>query len=272
MKILKQQMNLKTGIEKEWLITNGIGGYASSTVLGINTRKYHGLLIAPLTPPARRYLILSKLDESVRIGKKEYNLYSNICKNYISEGYKYLEQFEKTYIPVFTYKVENIVIKKYIALEYGKNTVCVLYKIVNDGEDAKLTITPIMNFRDFHTMSSNWEFTAKQEVNRQKVKLEINNVSETPIYMNMSSGTYIEHFNDVFKNMFYIEEEKRGFYPEENLLVPGRYEVDVPEHSHKEISFVCSLEENIEEKNAKTVINKEIIRINELMFESRNDL
>ena len=146
-----------------------------------------------------------------------------------------------------------------------------MYKITNDGEKAKLTITPILNFRDFHTMSSNWDFTVKQEVNRQKVKLEINNISETPIYMNVSSGEYIEHCNDNFKNMFYIEEEKRGFYPEENLLVPGRYEVDVPEYSHKEISFVCSLEENIEEKNAKTVINKEIIRINELMFESRYD-
>lgn len=271
MKLVKSEMNLKNGIEKEWLITNGIGGYASSTVIGINTRKYHGLLIAPLTPPARRYLILSKLDESIKIGEKEYNLYSNMCKNYISEGYKYLEQFEKTYIPVFTYKLEKITIKKYIVLEYGKNTVCVLYKIINNGEQAKFTITPIINFRDFHTMTTNAEFLVKQEIHKQKVKLEINNISETPIYMNLSSGQYVEHFNDTFKNMFYIEEEKRGFFPEENLLVPGRYEVTIPEKSQKEISFVCSLEENIEEKNAKTIINKEIIRINELMFEARND-
>ena len=81
MKLEKSQMNLKDGIEKEWLITNGIGGYSASTVLGINTRKYHGLLIAPLTPPAKRYLILSKLDESVKIGDEQFNLYSNICKN-----------------------------------------------------------------------------------------------------------------------------------------------------------------------------------------------
>lgn len=271
MKILKSGINLKTGIEKEWLITNGIGGYASSTILGINTRKYHGLLVAPLTPPARRYLILSKLDESIKIGEKEYNLYSNICKNYISEGYKYLEQFEKIYIPVFTYKVENLTIKKYIALEYGKNTVCVLYRFLNEGEKAKFTITPIMNFRDFHTMTTNCNFSVKQDIHKQKVKLEINNMSETSIYMNLSSGEYIEHYNDTFKNMFYIEEEKRGFFPEEDLLVPGRYEVDIPGNSQKEISFICSLEENIEEKNAKTVINKEIIRINEAMFDARND-
>ena len=268
MKILKSGITLKSGLEKEWLITNGIGGYASSTVLGINTRRYHGLLVAPLTPPAKRFLILSKLDESVKIGNKEYNLYSNICKNYISDGYKYLEQFEKTYIPVYTYKVENLTIKKYVVLEYGKNTVCVLYRLTNEGDKAKFTITPIMNFRDFHTMSSNWDFHIKQEIHNQKVKLEINNISDVPVYMNISSGKYIEHHNDVFKDMFYLEEEKRGFFPEENLLVPGRYEVDIPGNSQKEISFVCSLEENIEEKNAKTVINKEIIRINELMFES----
>ena len=78
MKITKAHLDLKEGIEREWLITNGIGGYASSTILGINTRKYHGLLVAPLTPPARRTLILSKLEESIEIDNNSYNLYSNI--------------------------------------------------------------------------------------------------------------------------------------------------------------------------------------------------
>ena len=75
MKLSKEQLELRDGITKEWLITNGIGGYASSSVLGINTRKYHGLLVASLTPPARRYVILSKVDESVEIENKKYNLY-----------------------------------------------------------------------------------------------------------------------------------------------------------------------------------------------------
>ena len=61
MRLKKEQLGLKEGISREWLITNGIGGYSASTIFGINTRKYHGLLVAPLTPPARRHLILSKL-------------------------------------------------------------------------------------------------------------------------------------------------------------------------------------------------------------------
>ena len=67
MRYTKENLSLEDGIQKEWIVTNGLGGFASSTIIGANTRKYHGLLIAPLTPPARRYLILSKLDESIEI-------------------------------------------------------------------------------------------------------------------------------------------------------------------------------------------------------------
>ena len=269
MKIETKEMKLKDGIEREWLITNGIGGYCSSTIFGINTRKYHGLLVAPLTPPARRHLILSKIDESITIENKKYDLYSNMCKDFISSGYKYLESFEKDYIPIFTYKVKDMTIKKLICMQYGKNTVCVLYKIDNPGKQARFTITPVINFRDFHTMTTNWDFKLKQKIKNKKLKIEINDKPETPIYMCVSDGKYIEHYNDIFRNMYYIEEEKRGFFPEENLSVPGSFEIEIPQESHKEISFVCSLEENIEEINVKKVINKEIIRINELMYDSQ---
>ena len=84
MKITEEKLNLEEGLTKEWLITNGIGGYCSSTIIGANTRKYHGLLVAPLTPPARRFLVLSKLDESLEISGKKYDLYTNVCQNYIS--------------------------------------------------------------------------------------------------------------------------------------------------------------------------------------------
>lgn len=265
MKIDTKDLSLKEALEREWIITNGIGGYSASTIFGINTRKYHGLLVAPLSAPARRYLILSKLDEGVEIAGKSYNIYSNICKNYVSEGFKYQTEFKKEYIPEFTYKIQDITIKKQICMEYGKNTVCVLYKINNPGKEAKFTISPVMNFRDFHTMTTNHEFNVRQNIRDKKVKLEIDNNSSNPVYMHLSDGNYIEHYNDTFRNMYYIEEEKRGFFPEENLVVPGRYEVIVPEASQKELEFVCSLEENIEEINIKKVINKEIMRIDELV-------
>lgn len=217
-----KKVTLENGLEKEWLITNGIGGYASSTVLNCNTRKYHGLLIAPFTPPARRFLILSKVDESIKIGEDSFNLYTNICPNYISNGYKYLKEFEKEYIPTFTYQVQDVNIQKSICMQYGKNTVGILYKVKNVNEKMKLTIAPIVNFRDFHRMNDNHEYNIRQENKNQKVKVVVDGNSGYPIYMNTSEGEYIPHEKDIFHNMYYIEEEKRGFYPQENHLVPRK--------------------------------------------------
>jgi len=261
-------MNLESGLNREWILTNGIGGYSYSTSIGCNTRKYHGLLVAPLTPPARRHVILSKLDEAIEINNKEYVLYTNMCKDFISQGYKNLVRFEKEYIPIFLYKVKETQVTKLICMEYGKNTVCVYYKIKNGNYRSKLKIAPIVNFRDFHTMNTNHDYKLEQTVSDKKVKLIIDNNSHFPVYMYMSDGNYIEHFNDTFKNMYYIEEEKRGFYPEEDLIVTGRYELELFPNEEKEVCFICSLENNIEELDTRKVIDNEIVRINNLIINS----
>ena len=74
MKFAKDDLKIEEALGKEWIITNGIGGYASSTIIGANTRKYHGLLVAPLIPPARRTLILSKIDESLELDGRKYEI------------------------------------------------------------------------------------------------------------------------------------------------------------------------------------------------------
>ena len=213
-------------------------------------------------------MLLSKLDESIEIRNKKYDLYTNVCKSYISHGHEYQEEFRRDYVPIFKYKIGKVEITKMICMEYGHNTVGVFYKVKNEGTKAKLTLAPVVNFRDFHQMNSNHYFDVQQTVNKTKVKLIVDGNSQTPIYMNLSEGEYIEHQNDTFFNMFYIEEEKRGFYPEENHFVPGVYEVEIPAKTEKEISFVCSLEENIEQKNVRRFINNEIIRLGEMFNES----
>ena len=268
MKYNKDELSIENGLKKEWLITNGIGGYSSSTIIGANTRKYHGLLVAPLMPPGNRQVILSKLDESVEIENKKYNLYTNICENYISDGYKNLVSFEKEYIPIFTYQVEDMQIKKFICMEYGKNTVGVYYYVQNGNKDSKLTLTPIVNFRGFHTTNTSEYIDLKQEKaeNSNKVKLIINNNSQNPVYTFVSEGKYIQHENDMFRNMYYIEEEKRGQGAKENHVVPGSYEIEIKANEEKTITFICSLEQNIEEIDAKDLINKEIIRLSTLIY------
>ena len=253
MRITKEKLNLEEGLNKEWLITNGIGGFSSSTVIGANTR---------------RYLILSKLDESIEIRNKKYDLYTNVCESYISNGYQYQEEFSKDYVPIFKYKIGKVEITKMVCMEYGHNTVGVFYKIKNNGTKAKMTFAPIVNFRDFHQMSKDHNFKIKQEVNKTKVKMILDDNTHTPIYMYLSEGNYLEHQNDIFHNMFYVEEQKRGFDPVENHIVPGVYEVEIPAKSEKEISFICSLEENIEQKSVRKFINNEIIRLGEIFNES----
>lgn len=266
MKLSKKQLSLEDGITKEWVITNGIGGFASQSVLGINTRKYHGLLIAPLMPPARRYVILSKIDESIEINEKEEILYSNICKNYISKGYKKLESFEKVYIPIFNYQTEDgIKIEKQISMVYGKNVVCIYYKVENTDKDITMKVAPIMNYRDFHCMNTNHDYNVNQKIMQNKIRITVDGNKILPIYLYSKEGKYIQHQNDTFKNMYYVEEEKRGFYPEEDLFVPGRYEINIKANTTKEFTIVCGLEANIEEIDGKIVIQKEKERLDKII-------
>ncbi len=268
MKITKENLNIQEGITKEWIITNGIGGYSSSTIIGANTRKYHGLLVASLFEPGGRHLVLSKVDESIEIDGTEHILYTNICKNYISDGFKYQEEFEKEYLPIFKYEINGIEISKIICMEYGKNTVGVFYKIRNIDAKTKLKLSPIITLRDFHYMNTNFKYDVKQTIRNKEISMIINNNNDVPVYMNISDGKYLRNENNTFDNMFYIEEEKRGFEAEENHVIPGIFEIEIEPNEEKEISFMCSLENNLESKNLKHIINDEIKRLHDIFDKS----
>lgn len=267
MRFTKESLNLEKGLDKEWVITNGIGGYASSTIIGVNTRRYHGLLIAPVIPPARRMLILSKIDESFEIDGKKYDLFTNIGKNYIKHGYEYQVSFTKEFMPVFGYKINDVEIKKVICMQHFKNTVAIYYKIKNGKQKSKIILTPIMNYRNSHYMNKDHIFDLQEKYNRRKLEVKIDN--GRPIYMAISEGNYIEHKNDTFFNMFYIEEEKRGFEAEENHIIPGRFEIEIEPNEEKQISLICSLEENIDELDARAIITNEVVRQNEEIMKSQ---
>ncbi len=264
MKVEKDDLNLKSGVKREWIIANGLGGFASSSIIGVNTRRYHGLLVAPLLPPAQRHLLISKLDETLKIGDRKYDLFTNICENYVSDGFKYLQSFEMKYIPEFVYDVENVKITKNVVMIYGRNIVCVTYKIENLKEDGTIILSPVLNFRDFHGLNTNHNYSLKQKIDKSKVRVEIDGNAVTPIYMHVSNSNYIEHFDDTFSNMYYLKEDERGFYPEENLVVSGRFEVLLKANEVNYITFVGSLEDNIEEIDGFKVIDDEIKRLKQI--------
>ena len=267
MRFTKESLNLENGLNKEWIITNGIGGYASSTIIGANTRRYHGLLMAPIIPPAKRTLILSKIDESIEIDGQKHDLFTNIGKSFIKHGYEYQVSFVKEFMPVYTYQVGDIEIKKVVCMQYQKNTVAIYYKIKNGNHNTKIILTPIMNYRDSHGMNKDHIYNLKEKYNRGKLEVSIDNGK--PIYMQVSESEYIEHHNDTFFNMFYIEEEKRGFEAEENHVIPGRFEVNIEKNEEKVVSVICSLEENIEELDARAIITNEVVRQNQEIIKAQ---
>ena len=268
MKLMLKKLDFKDAVNKEWIITNGLGGFASSTIIGANTSKYHGLLVAPLNPPAQRCMLVSKVDESIEIDGVDYKLYTNMCRNYISEGYKYQISFEKEEVPVFKYLLDGIEIEKSICMEYRKNVSIVLYKIKNSNKKIKLRLTPLLNNRDFHSVSFNKSFFINQTVNNRLVDVVIDN-SNHHIFMNCSEGKYIIKENDSFKNMYYMEEEKRGLASEENHAISGYYEIEINPNEEKYITFACSLDEiKIDRKDGQKIIANEKKRIKQLIDKS----
>ena len=259
---------------KEWVITNGIGGFAASTDLGINTRKYHGLLIAATNPPGLRKLILSKVDESIELNGKKYDLFSNASQGVITEGYKYIQKFEKTIIPIYTYKVKNVIIEKSICMLHGKNTVAIVYRVINQRAKAKLLLTPIVNFRDFHSETHDLKFRYTQKINRDKVQIDFG-TEKGKINLYVEGAKYREYIDNIFYSMYYEREALRGFDAEENHAVPGTFEVEIKPNEDKEIVFFCSLDgeygnslEELQRLSGTKIIENEKKRINEQIKKS----
>ena len=265
MKLLVNEIGFEKAIEKEWIITNGLGGFACSTIVGANTRKYHGILVAPINVPGNRYLFVSKVDESVTIDGNEHILYTNMCRNNVSQGFKNQQSFEKDEVPIYRYKIGDIEIEKSICMEYRKNVTIILYRIKNTDKSVKLKLTPLLNNRGFHETSYGKNFKIKQTVNNRLVDVVLDN-SEHHIFMNCSDGIYMEQNNDAFKNMYYVVEEKRGLSSEENHAIAGYYEINIEPGEEKYVTFACSLDEiKIDRKDGRKIIANEKKRIKQLI-------
>src|ERR1700754_518491 len=114
----------------EWLETNGVGGYSSSTVAGSNTRRYHGILVAATQPPVGRMVVLSKLEETVVTKEQRFELGANQYPGAVyPHGFQYLKSFERDIFPVFTYDAGGVEVKKTVAGIHSENTVVILYEI-----------------------------------------------------------------------------------------------------------------------------------------------
>ncbi|HEY9617908.1 MAG TPA: amylo-alpha-1,6-glucosidase [Microcoleaceae cyanobacterium] len=149
---------------REWLVTNGMGGYASGTIAGSLTRCYHGLLVAALNPPLGRTLLVSKLDETVVYGDRFYPLCTNRwAGNVVSpHGYRNIERFTlEGSIPVWRYACGDALLEKRIWMQPGANTTYVYYHLLRASQPLTLNLETLVNYRDYHSRSrgQGWRMT-----------------------------------------------------------------------------------------------------------------
>ena len=159
--------NLAVAESREWLCTNGIGGFASGTVAGLLTRRYHGLLVAALQPPLGRMVLVPKLDEAVEYDGMSHSLATNRWADGTvdPDGYRRIERFglDGT-IPTWTYACADALLEKQIWMEQGANTTYVRYRLLRARCPVTLAVKVLVNYRDYHstTRGPGWQMRVER--------------------------------------------------------------------------------------------------------------
>jgi predicted glycogen debranching enzyme len=227
-------------VQKEWIITNGLGGYASSTALGINTRKYHGLLVAALYPPGDRRVVLSKLDEEVIIGGNTYPFGASEFQNGIFPlGYGFIKEFSVSPFPKYVYSVQSVEVQKTVFMPHEMNAVVVLYKVSNrNGSNIKLGVFPLVNWRHFHSVTNRWKTSVDpiQKYDDREVSIRFSS-PQSVLLLNATGGKY-RPSEKWFEKMFYREEARRGESSMDDCYQVGCFETGVAANSVESFAVV----------------------------------
>jgi predicted glycogen debranching enzyme len=223
--------NLDLALRKEWLETNGLGGFASSTITGLNTRRYHGLLTAATRPPVGRMVLLSKLEETLVIDGKRYELSANQYPGDIyPQGQLYLKQFRLDPFPIFTYEVAGTEIEKSVFMIHGENSTVVQYELKAVDQpapsDCLLEVRPLVVFRDYHS-------TGHENGNlNPQVEVEPNLATVRP-YDGVPSLHFAHHADELdlngwwYRNFEYQVERERGLDFHEDCFSPFALKFDL---------------------------------------------
>lgn len=209
------------GIKREWIIGNGLGGYASSTVIGAGTRTYHGLLIAAPENSPGRLLLLSSLDEEISIDEEVYRLAThkypdNICP----VGFNYLSEFTRNPFPLWVYQPGDFILKKKVFMVHNNNTTFILYDITSQKEGALLRIFPLVSSRDFNLTARSGYLSFFQKAGPAGIEL----ASSNGFTFSLSSNLQYHAEPKWYYNMEYEAEKKRGLNFQEDIFNPGYFE------------------------------------------------
>ena len=239
--------NFAEAIGKEWIITNGLGGYASSTVLGINTRKYHGLLVAAYHPPGDRRICLAKLDEEILVGKNIYPLGANEFQNGIfPKGHAFLKEFSISPFPKYVYAVQDVEVQKTIFMPHEKNAAVIIYKILNENIfDVKIRVFPLINCRHIHSVTDRsknpWQLVLKRADN--EVNVGFLGIPQSLLIMKTTDGRYYDAGRWI-ERICYREEAMRGENCLDDCYQLGYFEVNVEANKNENFAMIAVADKN----------------------------
>lgn len=259
---------MSVGVQKEWVLTNGIGGYAGSSVTGAHARKHHGYLIASLHPPVERFVILSKINECLirSSGKKDFTVEQYLAgdgSTAYREGIEYLNSFTYDGLVHFTTKAPEFTMTKTLAFEHGKNTIAVSYDIQNDGEAATLVLTPLFNYRVHHEASTVDTLKFDTTYEQPEIRLVPQQNKDVTIRLFTDDGTVVpceEKYTTGMQLQKELDVESDAL---DDNYTPYQIEFPLDAGCRKKISIVCTIED-VYEKDAFATAAAEMARFDAL--------
>ncbi|MGH2374876.1 MAG: glycogen debranching enzyme N-terminal domain-containing protein, partial [bacterium] len=214
--------DLAAGLRREWLVTNGLGGYASGTLAGIATRRYHGWLVAALAPPVDRTVLVAGAVEWATYEGRRYALSAHEYGDGTVDphGYRHLQCFtlEGT-LPVWRYALADALLERRLWMRHGANTTYVMYRLIAGSRPVHLEITPLVTYRDFHTLTFGGDWQPDVETAPDGLVVRARD-GAVPFSIRTDGGRVIPS-GGWYWNFRHREESARGLDDRSDLYAPG---------------------------------------------------
>ncbi len=220
--------DLAAGLRREWLVTNGLGGYASGTLAGINTRRYHGLLVAALDPPVARTVLVGGLVEWASYMGRRYALSTHEYSNgFVDQhGYRNLQSFAlEGMLPVWTFALGGALLERRVWMVYGANTTYITYRVLRGARAVDLEITPLVTYRDFHALTSGQGWWP--DVEAQPCGAVVHAFDGARPFQVLADGGHFTASGVWYWDFHHREEAARGLDDRSDLYTPGTFSVSL---------------------------------------------
>lgn len=222
--------NLEESLPRELLRTNRSGAYSCSTIVDCNTRKYHGLLVVPVPElDDENHVLLSSLDATVIQHGAEFNLglHKYQGNNYIPKGHKYIREFDCDKVPTTLYRVGGVVLKKEVVFQHYEDRILIRYTLVDAHSATTLRFRPFLAFRSVRQFTHE-NSTASREYTEVENGIKTCMYAGYPdLYMQFSKANNFVFQPDWYRGVEYPKEQERGYASNEDLYVPGYFEMDI---------------------------------------------